>query len=138
MTLLHEPDYGTPASTSLDSSDVVVDGIPVSVPVGTSVRRANVTDRVAPGVVYTTFHFPDSRAHVITTEYFEWVTNCTEHKVTDVEVTPTLRWPEASTVAAGAKAQSPGARRHEQRIPPTPVPLRQLVGILGAQDPVSR
>ena len=40
MTLLHEPDYGTPASTSPESIDVVVDGIPVSVPVGTSVMRA--------------------------------------------------------------------------------------------------
>ncbi|MGA1215776.1 MAG: formate dehydrogenase subunit alpha, partial [Candidatus Nanopelagicales bacterium] len=40
MTLLHEPDYGTPASTSPECIDVVVDGIPVSVPVGTSVMRA--------------------------------------------------------------------------------------------------
>ena len=40
MTLLHEPDFGTPASTSPESIDVIVDGIPVSVPVGTSVMRA--------------------------------------------------------------------------------------------------
>ena len=40
MTLLHEPDFGTPASTSPESIDIVVDGIPVSVPVGTSVMRA--------------------------------------------------------------------------------------------------
>jgi len=72
--------------------------------VGTTVMRANVTDRVPPGVVYTTFHFPGSGANVITTEYSDWATNCPEYKVTAVEVTPTLRGPEASTVAAGAES----------------------------------
>lgn len=72
--------------------------------VGTTVMRANVTDRVPPGVVYTTFHFPDSGANVITTEYSDWATNCPEYKVTAVEVTPTLRGPEASTVVAGAES----------------------------------
>jgi len=72
--------------------------------VGSTVMRANVTDRVPPGVVYTTFHFPDSGANVITTEYSDWATNCPEYKVTAVEVTPTLRGPEASAVAAGAES----------------------------------
>jgi formate dehydrogenase major subunit len=72
--------------------------------VGTTVMRANVTDRVPPGVVYTTFHFPGSGANVITTEYSDWATNCPEYKVTAVEVTPTLRGPEASTVVAGAES----------------------------------
>ena len=72
--------------------------------VGSTVMRANVTDRVPPGVVYTTFHFPGSGANVITTEYSDWATNCPEYKVTAVEVTPTLRGPEASTVAAGAES----------------------------------
>ena len=72
--------------------------------VGSTVMRANVTDRVPPGVVYTTFHFPDSGANVITTEYSDWATNCPEYKVTAVEVAPTLRGPEASTVAAGAES----------------------------------
>ena len=71
---------------------------------GSTVMRANVTDRVPPGVVYTTFHFPGSGANVITTEYSDWATNCPEYKVTAVEVTPTLRGPEASTVAAGAES----------------------------------
>ncbi|MGA0010408.1 MAG: formate dehydrogenase subunit alpha [Candidatus Nanopelagicales bacterium] len=71
--------------------------------VGTTVMRAHVTDRVPPGVVYTTFHFPDSGANVITTEYSDWATNCPEYKVTAVEVTPTLRGPEATAVAAGAE-----------------------------------
>ena len=72
--------------------------------VGSTVMRANVTDRVPPGVVYTTFHFPGSGANVITTEYSDWATNCPEYKVTAVEVTPTLRGPEASSVAAGAES----------------------------------
>jgi formate dehydrogenase major subunit len=48
---------------------------------------ARVTERVQPGVVYTTFHFPDSGANVITTENSDWATNCPEYKVTAVEVT---------------------------------------------------
>jgi len=54
---------------------------------GETVMRATVTDRVQPGVVYTTFHFPDSGANVITTENSDWATNCPEYKVTAVEVT---------------------------------------------------
>jgi formate dehydrogenase major subunit len=54
---------------------------------GESVLRAQVTDRVQPGVVYTTFHFPESGANVITTENSDWATNCPEYKVTAVEVT---------------------------------------------------
>ncbi len=53
---------------------------------GETVLRAIVTDRVAPGVVYTTFHFPESGANVVTTENSDWATNCPEYKVTAVEV----------------------------------------------------
>jgi formate dehydrogenase major subunit len=45
-----------------------------------------ITDRVAPGVVYTTFHFPESGANLITTENSDWATNCPEYKVTAVQV----------------------------------------------------
>ena len=72
--------------------------------VGTTVMRAHVTDRVPPGVVYTTFHFPGSGANVITTEYSDWATNCPEYKVTAVEVTPTLRGPEETALAADAES----------------------------------
>ena len=54
---------------------------------GETVLRARVTDRVQPGVVYTTFHFPDSGANVITTENSDWATNCPEYKVTAVQAT---------------------------------------------------
>ena len=55
---------------------------------GATTLTAEVTDRVPPGVVYTTFHHPVSGANVVTTEYSDWATNCPEYKVTAVEVTP--------------------------------------------------
>ena len=55
---------------------------------GAITLHADVTDRVPPGIVYTTFHHPDSSANVITTEYSDWATNCPEYKVTAVEVRP--------------------------------------------------
>ncbi|MBP7444340.1 MAG: formate dehydrogenase subunit alpha [Zoogloea sp.] len=54
---------------------------------GETVLRATVTERVQPGVVYTTFHFPESGANVITTDNSDWATNCPEYKVTAVQVT---------------------------------------------------
>ena len=54
---------------------------------GETVLRARVTERVQPGVVYTTFHFPESGANVITTDNSDWATNCPEYKVTAVQAT---------------------------------------------------
>jgi formate dehydrogenase major subunit len=56
--------------------------------VGGTTMRVKVTDRVPPGVVYSTFHFPESGANVITTENSDWATNCPEYKVTAVQVMP--------------------------------------------------
>lgn len=50
--------------------------------------KATITERVQPGVVYTTFHNPETGANVVTTEYSDWATNCPEYKVTAVQVTP--------------------------------------------------
>lgn len=55
---------------------------------GETTLRATITDRVAPGVVYTTFHHPDTQANVITTDFSDWATNCPEYKVTAVQVSP--------------------------------------------------
>src|SRR6202158_5419359 len=55
---------------------------------GDTVLRATITERVQPGVVYTTFHFPESGANVITTDSSDWATNCPEYKVTAVQVMP--------------------------------------------------
>ncbi|WP_310531479.1 formate dehydrogenase subunit alpha [Novosphingobium sp.] len=55
---------------------------------GETTLRVTVTDRVAPGVVYTTFHHPATQANVVTTEFSDWATNCPEYKVTAVQISP--------------------------------------------------
>jgi formate dehydrogenase major subunit len=55
---------------------------------GETSLHAQVTDRVAPGVIYTTFHHPGTQANVVTTEYSDWATNCPEYKVTAVQISP--------------------------------------------------
>ncbi len=53
---------------------------------GETTLRAVVTERMQPGVVYTTFHHPESGVNVVTTENSDWATNCPEYKVTAVQV----------------------------------------------------
>ena len=55
---------------------------------GETVLRADITDRIQPGVVYTTFHHPESGANVVTTDNSDWATNCPEYKVTAVQAYP--------------------------------------------------
>jgi formate dehydrogenase major subunit len=55
---------------------------------GETTLRAQITERVAPGVVYTTFHHPNTQANVVTTDFSDWATNCPEYKVTAVQVSP--------------------------------------------------
>ena len=50
--------------------------------------RARLSSRMQPGVVYTTFHHPDTGANVVTTENSDWATSCPEYKVTAVAVAP--------------------------------------------------
>ena len=54
--------------------------------------HARISERLQPGVVYTTFHHAKSGANVITTDYSDWATNCPEYKVTAVQVQRTNRW----------------------------------------------
>jgi formate dehydrogenase major subunit len=64
---------------------------------GETTLRALITERVAPGVVYTTFHHPNTQVNVVTTEYSDWATNCPEYKVTAVQVSPSngpTQWQE--------------------------------------------
>jgi formate dehydrogenase major subunit len=70
--------------------------VKVSSRAGETTIRAQVTERVPPGVVYTTFHYQSSGTNVVTTENSDWATNCPEYKVTAVQVMP---------------AAEPGARR---------------------------
>ena len=70
---------------------------------GDTALRATLTDRVNPGVVYTTFHHPDTQANVITTDYSDWATNCPEYKVTAVQVSPSngpSEWQEGYSAMA--------------------------------------
>jgi formate dehydrogenase major subunit len=64
------------------------DWVKIASRAGDTSLRALITDRVAPGVVYTTFHHPDTQANVITTEFSDWATNCPEYKVTAVQAMP--------------------------------------------------
>lgn len=75
---------------------------------GETTLRVVVTDRVAPGVVYSTFHHPATQANVVTTDFSDWATNCPEYKVTAVQVAPSngpSDWQEAY------KAQATQSRR---------------------------
>ena len=83
---IHEADAG---------SRGIVDGgfATLASRVGETTMRVKISDRVPPGVVYATFHFPESGANVVTTDYSDWATNCPEYKVTAVEVRPSLKGP---------------------------------------------
>jgi formate dehydrogenase major subunit len=75
-------------------SDAEVRGITEGSLVSLSSRKgdislvATITDRVQPGVVYTTFHNPETGANVVTTEHSDWATSCPEYKVTAVQIAP--------------------------------------------------
>jgi formate dehydrogenase major subunit len=58
---------------------------------GATTLRAEISERMPQGVVYTTFHHPLSGANVITTEFSDWATNCPEYKVTAVQVSRSNR-----------------------------------------------
>ncbi|MGH1458007.1 MAG: formate dehydrogenase subunit alpha [Paracoccaceae bacterium] len=81
---------------------------------GETALRATLTDRVSTGVVYTTFHHPDTQANVITTDYSDWATNCPEYKVTAVQVSlsngPTTTWQDDyAAQAAKSRRITPAA-----------------------------
>ena len=81
---------------------------------GETALHATITPRVAPGVVYTTFHHPDTQANIVTSDYSDWATNCPEYKVTAVQVSPTngpSAWQESY------RAFSRQSRRIEEAVP---------------------
>ncbi len=80
---------------------------------GETSLRSLITERVAPGVIYTTFHHPSTQANVVTTEHSDWATNCPEYKVTAVQVTLS-KGPTAWQTAAEAQ------NRLARRIVPVP------------------
>jgi formate dehydrogenase major subunit len=80
---------------------------------GNTVLRAKVSEKIAPGVVYTTFHFPETNANVVTTENSDWATNCPEYKVTAVEVVQ-VNQKDAWQKRAEAESQLPHPRRRKR------------------------
>jgi formate dehydrogenase major subunit len=58
---------------------------------GETSLRALISERMQPGVVYTTFHFAGTGVNVVTTDFSDWATNCPEYKVTAVQVRLTNR-----------------------------------------------
>ena len=53
---------------------------------GETTLHAHISERMQPGVVYTTFHHGFTGANVVTTEFEDWATGCPEYKVTAVQV----------------------------------------------------
>ena len=53
---------------------------------GETSLKARISERMQPGVVYTTFHHMFTGANVVTTEFSDWATGCPEYKVTAVQV----------------------------------------------------
>ena len=88
--------------------------------VGETALRATITDRVPPGVVYTTFHYPVGGANVVTTEHSDWATNCPEYKVTAVQVRARSGAPLATEKftmpALAADDEVPMPRRGEETV----------------------
>jgi formate dehydrogenase major subunit len=64
------------------------DWVSIKSRIGEITLRAVISERVAVGVVYTTFHHPMTGTNVVTTELSDWATDCPEYKVTAVEVSP--------------------------------------------------
>jgi formate dehydrogenase major subunit len=89
------------------------DWVGLSSRAGETVLRATITDRVNPGVVYTTFHFPESGANLVTTEFSDWATNCPEYKVTAVQAVRVEQPADWQLRARSQRAQ----KKHEARTP---------------------
>ena len=99
--------------------------------VGATTLRAQLSERMPAGVVYTTFHHPVTGANVVTTENSDWATNCPEYKVTAVEVTVA----NALGTRGGAPVADPG-RSSEQTDPghgPSAVPIVQRANEVARQ-----
>ena len=64
------------------------DRVEISSRAGRTSLHARITERMQPGVVYTTFHHAVSGANVVTTDFTDWATGCPEYKVTAVQVRP--------------------------------------------------
>jgi formate dehydrogenase major subunit len=82
---------------------------------GETTLPAKISERMQPGVVYTTFHYPGTNANVITTEFTDWATDCPEYKVTAVQVDKSSRqaseWQEKYEEARRRTTQVAGRKQ---------------------------
>ncbi|MBP6018453.1 MAG: formate dehydrogenase subunit alpha [Burkholderiaceae bacterium] len=117
---------------------------------GETALRADITTRVQPGVLYTTFHFPESGANVVTTDSADWATDCPEYKVTAVqarrvtEASPwQVKWSRFSEIQENLLAQRERDGKPAKRAPtvipiakaqPAPKPLVQPEPALNQED----
>jgi formate dehydrogenase major subunit len=53
---------------------------------GSTELTVRISERVNPGIVYTTFHFAHTMVNNLTSDLDDWATNCPEYKVTAVDV----------------------------------------------------
>jgi formate dehydrogenase major subunit len=53
---------------------------------GSTELTVRISERVNPGIVYTTFHFAHTMVNNLTSNLDDWATNCPEYKVTAVDV----------------------------------------------------
>ena len=115
-TVWHEEDVLEIHETDAENRGIKTgDWVRLASRTGETALRALVTDRVAPGVVYTTFHHPATQANVVTTEYSDWATNCPEYKVTAVQVLPSNGPSEWQESYASWSEKSRRIARHSSR-----------------------
>jgi formate dehydrogenase major subunit len=82
----------------------ITDGDKVSVRsrVGRIEVEARVTERIEPGHVFTTFHFPETRTNLLVGQSADVNTSCPEYKVIAVDVRPIAEQPSFVPVVADA------------------------------------
>ncbi len=76
---------------------------------GAVTLAARVTDRVAPGELFMSFHFPEALANALTSEATDEATSCPEYKVTAVRLEHASR-ALRDLHGAGSRASSDGTR----------------------------
>ena len=81
----------------------ISDGEKVSVRsrVGQTELYAKVTDRIEPGHVFTSFHFPEARTNLLIGQSADVNTSCPEYKVVAVDVRPMSEQPAFTPVVSG-------------------------------------
>ena len=63
---------------------------------------AQVTERIEPGHVFTTFHFPETRTNLLVGSSADVNTSCPEYKVIAVDVRPIAEEPSKTPALSGA------------------------------------